>query len=212
PGLISLSISSLADDGIFPQREAGEVAARVGEAGDHTALDRIADSHEYDRNSSRLLPQSLHRPSAPSHDYIRIEGQELRDAIPHTVHIVGGPSLVELHIITCRPAQSGQLLPQRTNTGLPYLIGFGERDQDSDFALARRLLRPRRERPRRRAAKHRDEFAPLHSITPSADACSVSGTAKPSAFAVLRLIISSNFVGRCTGRSAGLAPLRMRST
>jgi hypothetical protein len=38
----------------------------------------------------------------------------------------------------------------------------------------------------------------------------VAGTSSPSAFAVLRLIISSNFVGRCTGRSAGLAPLRMR--
>ena len=32
------------------------------------------------------------------------------------------------------------------------------------------------------------------------------------AFAVLRLITSSYFVGACTGRSAGFSPLRMRST
>jgi hypothetical protein len=33
---------------------------------------------------------------------------------------------------------------------------------------------------------------------------------RPSAFAVLRLMISSIFVTCCTGRSAGLSPLRMR--
>ena len=35
---------------------------------------------------------------------------------------------------------------------------------------------------------------------------------RPSAFAVLRLITNSYFVGACTGRSAGFSPLRMRST
>jgi hypothetical protein len=38
-----------------------------------------------------------------------------------------------------------------------------------------------------------------------------SGTSIPSVFAVVRLITSSNLVGREIGRSAGLAPLRMRS-
>ena len=39
-----------------------------------------------------------------------------------------------------------------------------------------------------------------------------TGIVSPSAFAVLRLITSSNLVGCSTGRSAGLAPLRIRST
>jgi hypothetical protein len=48
-----------------------------------------------------------------------------------------------------------------------------------------RLLRARRKRPRRRrAAEQRDERAPLHSITSSASAKSLSATVKPSAFAV----------------------------
>src|SRR5262249_16787633 len=77
----------------------------------------------------------------------------------------------------------------------------------------RRLLRPRRERPRcRRTAEQRDEIATSHSITSSARASSVGGTSRPSALAVLRLIASSNLVGSSTGRSEGLAPLRMRST
>ena len=75
------------------------------------------------------------------------------------------------------------------------------------------LLRTRCERPRRhRAADQRYEFPPPHSITSSARASSDGGTSRPSAFAVLRLKMSSNFVGCSIGRSAGLAPLRMRST
>src|SRR5262245_44767713 len=49
----------------------------------------------------------------------------------------------------------------------------------------------------------------VHSISSSASAISLSGIVRPSALAVLRLMISSNFVGACTGRSAGFSPLRM---
>ena len=48
-------------------------------------------------------------------------------------------------------------------------------------------------------------FALRHSITSSARASSDCGTVRPSALAVLRLMTSSNLVGCCTGRSAGLA-------
>src|SRR5215471_4198560 len=77
------------------------------------------------------------------------------------------------------------------------------------------LLRARRERPRGRTAEQRDEIAPLHlrgySITSSARASSVGGTVRPSAFAALRLMTSSNLVGCSIGRSAGLAPLKILS-
>jgi hypothetical protein len=49
-----------------------------------------------------------------------------------------------------------------------------------------------------------------YSITSSARASSVGGTSRPRAWALLRLIISSNLVGCTTGRSAGFSPLRMR--
>src|SRR5262249_5849082 len=74
-----------------------------------------------------------------------------------------------------------------------------------------RFLKPH-ERSGRRAAQQRDELAPPHSITSSARASSVGGTSRPSALAVLRLMTSSKLVGSSTGRSEGLAPLRMRST
>src|SRR5262244_481154 len=87
---------------------------------------------------------------------------------------------------------------------------FAGADIDAD------LLRARSERPRRRrAAEQRDELATFHrcnhSITSSARASSVGGISRPSALTVLRLITNSNLVGCKIGRSAGLAPLRMRA-
>jgi hypothetical protein len=49
----------------------------------------------------------------------------------------------------------------------------------------------------------------LYSITSSARVSSEGGTSRPSVFAVLRLITNSNLVGCSTGRSVGLAPLRI---
>ena len=50
----------------------------------------------------------------------------------------------------------------------------------------------------------------FHSNNSSARPDSGSGTEMPSAFAVFRLMYSSILVACCTGRSAGLSPLRIR--
>src|SRR5262249_32654673 len=84
--------------------------------------------------------------------------------------------------------------------------------QHCDTPLLFALLRACRERPCCRAAKERDEIAPLHSITSSARATRVLGKLRPIARAALRLIDRVNFSGSCTGSSAGRAPRRMRST
>src|SRR5450759_620609 len=47
-----------------------------------------------------------------------------------------------------------------------------------------------------------------YSITSSARPISVLGTLRPSALAVFKLMYSSTLVACCTGRSAGLSPLR----
>src|SRR5262249_19730970 len=77
----------------------------------------------------------------------------------------------------------------------------------------RRLLRAGRERPRGRATEQRDEItSPHHSITSSASASSVGGISTPNAFAVARLMTSSNLAPPSTGRSPGFSPLRIRPT
>jgi hypothetical protein len=49
-----------------------------------------------------------------------------------------------------------------------------------------------------------------YSITSSASCCRCNGTSRPSALAVLRLISSSNLLGRSMGSSLGFAPERIR--
>ncbi len=55
-------------------------------------------------------------------------------------------------------------------------------------------------------------FTSLYWITSSARFSSDGGIVRPRAFAVFRLMTSSNFVGCSTGRSAGFVPLRILST
>src|SRR5262249_33660631 len=100
---------------------------------------------------------------------------------------------------------------ERRASGLPQRILRGRVHQHTDPPHALGLLRTRRERPSsRRAAEERDELAALHSITSSAATSSLSGTEMPSILAVSTLMTSSNLLDCTTGKSAGLAPLRMR--
>src|SRR5215510_6976310 len=62
-------------------------------------------------------------------------------------------------------------------------------------------------------AHHDDERSAVHHwITSSARTRMDCGIVRPSAFAVFRLMTSSNLVGCSTGRSAGFAPFRILST
>src|SRR5260370_34398543 len=90
-----------------------------------------------------------------------------------------------------------------------YLEGAGDRRH-------RRLLRLRSRRPRCRAADERDELAALHlrahSINSLARSRNVSGIARPSTLAVVRLIMRSNLVGCSMGMLPGFVPRRILST
>src|SRR5262249_27451502 len=141
------------------------------------------------------------------------EGDQFRRVFANSVGIGNAPTGIDADVAAVDPAQLRELLQECRHAGLKLWIVRGARHQHPD-APHSLLLRACRERPRRcRAAEQRDELAPaLHSITSSAMASSLSGTVRPSAFAVLRLITISYLVGACTGRSAGFSPLRMRST
>src|SRR5207245_8024205 len=78
----------------------------------------------------------------------------------------------------------------------------------------RRLLRCGRERYGEDAPTHdADERSPVHHRRLSSARTRIDcGIVKPRALAVLRLMTNSNFVGCSTGRSAGLAPLRIFPT
>ena len=136
---------------------------------------------------------------------------------PHPVNTVAGPTNVHPQVAAIGPTQLRKPLREPGEPTLSHRIVFIARHQHADPPHAVALLRPRRERPRRRAADRRDEIPSSHgvasySITSVARSSVAVGTSMPSAFAVLRLSTISMRVDCCTGRSAGFSPLRMRPT
>jgi hypothetical protein len=176
--------------------------------------DGIAYDREYDRYSLRILQQRAHRGGAegqhdvwPQRDQLRrvaadvTLGRSCEADLDPRVAAVGPPRLLQ-----CHHEGADQCPCMR--------IVFDERYENPDAPHAVALLRPRHARPRpRRAAEQGDELAPpYHSMTSSARTSTISGTARPSAFAVFRFRTVSYFPGTCTGKLAGFSPRRMRST
>ena len=136
-------------------------------------------------------------------------------ALSPDVGIGGGPANIDSRIATIVPAQLRQCLDKRCYPSLLLRIirGRTSEHRNPPHAVGLLLLASRGPRsPDCSACKSCDEFAPPHSITSSARARSVGGIVRPSAFAVFRLMTSSNFEGHSMGRSAGLSPLKIRST
>src|SRR5262249_47100420 len=161
--------------------------------------------HNWNR-CGRSLSRDCSRDGACD-DHRHLTAHQLRRHLRQSIILTLGPQVCDRHIPPLHVAGFGQTLAEYR-----YPCCARPRRTRIEIANHGRLLRARRERPCRRAAEERDELAALHSITSSARASSVGGTSRPSAFAVLRLITNSCFVGACTGRSAGFSPLRMRST
>ncbi len=81
------------------------------------------------------------------------------------------------------------------------------------FASARRPAAPNRLiNVRFGGCEQMQQVHHYYSITSSARASTVAGRSRPSALATFKLMTSSNLVGCSTGRSAGLAPLKILST
>src|SRR5262245_913036 len=142
-------------------------------------------------------------------DHVGLQGNHLFRKRAILICAGSSETIVDMDIAPLNPFASFESLAKCRESRCRFWIALGISDQHADARHPLALLRPRRERPRGRPAHERDEFPPFHSITSSAVICMISGTVRPSALAVLRLITSSNLVGCTTGRSAGFAPLRM---
>src|SRR5262249_19352806 len=191
---------------------AGHVAAGASEAFRVAPFDGFGATGGDNRNRAGQLHQDRNNAGALGHDHVRIKFDKVRGCGANEVHVVAGPAFVELRVDAGGPSAFSQLLAKGAHARLRFRVCRRERHQYADPAHACVLLRTRRERPRgRRGAEQGDELAPPHSITSLARASKLSGTVRPSALAVLRLITSSYLVGACTGRSDGFSPLKMRS-
>src|SRR5215467_7050901 len=189
-------------------RQAGDVVARSRQAWYEAGADRIVRRREHDRDNRCHLLCCKHRPSH-RYDHIDLESDKLGGNLAEALGTSLRPTILDRHGATLDPAEFAQSL---SKGGCPCTPGRRTaRSKEPNDRHLRWLLRPCRERPRGcRAAEKRDELAPLHSITSSATARSLSGTARPSMRAACALMTSSNLLACTTGRSAGFVPLRMR--
>src|SRR6516225_4202654 len=138
------------------------------------------------------------------------ERDQFRGVSASFLGVAFGPAHVDANVASYDPPGLRQRLLERPEPSLKVCIICGDREKHADAPYALSLLPLRRKRPHCcRAAEQRDEGATFHSMTSSATTCRVCDTVRPSALAVLRLMTKSNLVGCTTGRSAGLAPLRM---
>src|SRR5262249_8020231 len=172
--------------------------------------DRVGRHCEDDRNDRRCLTCCEQR--APRcDDDIDLEPDELGGDLGKAFAASLCPAILDRDGAALDPAEFAQSLDE--SGGVLTLRRRCHRAQKTNRRQFARLLRSRPERPHGcRAAEKRDELATLHSITSSARASTGGGISRPSTFAVLRLMTSSNLVGACTGRSPGFSTLRMRST
>ena len=221
---------------------AGEIAAGTVEARNEPKLDRIRSHHEdnRDRLGRRLGGAHCGRVSERDNDtHLTTDqiGRQGWQAIGLTIC----PAVFDQHVATFDVAAFRQSLAERRDEGsriarrriseepdhrlVRLLCPRGERqggrgpEQRHELATFHSIethTASCEPEPAiagyRNGWDHRSSKRYLYSITSSAPTKSLSGTVRPSAFAVLRLMNRSNLVGCSTGRSDGCAPLRILST
>src|SRR5262249_16974877 len=154
----------------------------------------IADLREHDRYGLRCLFQRHQASRGAGDDDVRLQANQFDCGSAQALGLAVAPANIEPSIAVV-PAELLKSLLEGRKITLSQRVTFSHCHQHADAPHLAGLLRPRRERPCRcRAAQQRDEVALVHSITSSARAMSIRGTSRPSAFAVLRLMISSTFV------------------
>src|SRR5262249_43379212 len=118
------------------------------------------------------------------------------------------PPIFDEHILAFGISEGAQTLAKR----LPFrAVGGAENTNPPYLASLLRLSGERRGKYHRTRAS--EERPSIHYwMTSSARPSTDGGIVRPRALAVLRLMTNSNFVGCSTGKSAGLAPLRILST
>src|SRR5215472_11430925 len=101
-------------------------------------------------------------------DHRHLTAYQIGCEVGQYVVLVLRPAILDHNILALDVAGFTKALPECGQ--IACTIRKRRAAEESDHRHCR-LLRPRRERPRRRAAEQADELAALHSITSSASIC-----------------------------------------
>src|SRR5262245_15650665 len=191
-----------------------DAAARLRKAFDVTAREWVVVIRQHDdrHRGSRCSRRLQRNFRAVRDEHVRLRGDHLVGSDERFRHPLVRAAIVHDKILAFGESELAQFGEEDLVTWPRDRI-VEIRAEHADTGDPARLLRARSDRPRRRrAAEQRDELASLHSITSSVRASSETGTSRPSVFAVLTLMTSSNLSANCTGKLAGISPFSTRST
>ena len=153
---------------------------------------------------------ACHEYRAPGDDDVHPEPHQVGRELRKPSGVALGPAGLDQDVPVLDPAALPQLFPEALPQANLRRVG-GLFPQDADAIHLPRLLRLGGERRGERTGQrgHQKAAAVHYSMTLSARASSDGGIVRPRALAVLRLMTSSYLDACSTGRSAGLAPLRI---
>src|SRR5262249_11510540 len=160
-------------DAIFVNRKTGGVAPRPRQAFDEAGPNRIGGPRKHDRYGASRLQQRRYYRASTSQDDVRRERDQCQRASAKELGIARAPTISETPVAAHAPTQFLQALEDRRVASLSFRSVRAQVHDHANASHPLALLRASRERPcRRRAAKQRDEIAPVHSITSSVRASS----------------------------------------
>src|SRR5262249_9264416 len=140
--------------------DACEVAARTGEAGDKTKLDRVfgGDENDGDRRGCRL-GRRRHSRTSERGDHRNLPANQVGRQRRQSIDLIFAPAVYDRDVLALDIAAilEATVKSAKTVRGRVRRLAVEEPDHRH-----RRLLRARNERPRSYAANQRDELAALH--------------------------------------------------
>ena len=202
-------------------RDTGHVPPRPGQARHGSEADGIRPGRHDDRDRRRRLPRGRGGGRARRHDGYDLQSHEVgRERRQPLGFPIRASSLVD-HGLAFDIPELAHPLAECLPEGRPALKGADVQKPDPRHRAGGLGARtPRIQEAESKKEAGRTQQAPeaprrgseAHWMISSARASTAGGIVRPRAFAVLRLMTSSNLVGCWMGRSPGLAPFRILST
>src|SRR5574337_2226370 len=194
--------------------EPRDVPAWPRQVPDETGSHGIGNDHHDNGERLRRVLGREGRWRRMRNNDVNLEAHQFSREVCKPLGLPCSPSVLHREILPLDMAKLTQPLPEGLYSFGRDANGGRPAEQKPDSRDLGRLLRFGGERCGEQAPGQSADERPAadHWISSSARRRSDCGIVRPSALAVLRLITSSNLLGCSTGRSAGLAPLRILST